>query len=124
MHLKGNDQYYFRDHDRSPRFSRIKNNVSNYSEVIMYHFFISSNSRVPSIMHDISGQRCLSTDSFAQFTDNSSHHSMSLCVFALALACEHWPLFIMQSTKIFIFYTIQYTVDFDYEFIRFIIYFK
>ena len=94
--------------------------------ILLIDFFIPLISiwRVPSNMHDISGQRCQSTDSFAPFTDNSSHHSMSLCVFALALACEHWSLFIMQSTKIFIFYTIQYTVDFDYEFIRFIIYFK
>ena len=34
--------------------------------------------------------------------------------FVLALVCEPWPLYVMQSTKIFTFYTIQYTVDFDY----------
>ena len=43
---------------------------------------------------------------------------------AWVYACETWPLHVMQSTKIFTFNTIQYIVDFDNEFIRFIIYFK
>ena len=42
--------------------------------------------RLPSIMHDFTERRCQSTDSFAQYTDNSSHRSMGLCVFVLALA--------------------------------------
>ena len=63
---------------------------------------------LPSIMHRIFGRRCQSTDSFAQYTDNSSHHSMGLCVFILALACVTRPLDVTQSTNIFTFNTIQY----------------
>ena len=67
---------------------------------------------LPNIMHDIFGRQYQSTDSFAQYTDNSSHNNMGLCVFILALVCETWPLYVTQFTKTFTFYTKQYTVDF------------
>ena len=49
----------------------------NYKSFVQFSItYVELYSRLPSIMHRITGQRCQSADSFAQYTVNSSHHSI------------------------------------------------